>query len=650
VPPAHGRVLPVAGPARGRLLPRLRRHGLGRGGRGRLLPAPAPAAASAAGRPALRRRLVAVRGRLGAEVAVRQVDDRRRALGLLAPGPGRGLLRDGLRRGRGRRRRLLLPAAAAAGAAAGALPRHGGLGRLAGLRLLPGLGGGPLRLLRGRRPAPPRRRLLRRLRRLLGRALPGPCRLLGLRRGRERALGLLPVDELGERDALEHRADARLDLLPDEAGGARDDDVEALHLADAGVRVVEADLAELELELLAGLDRRLRREAGDVAAVEQAEVVEVDVLEPDEEEGPLRDLLELAQPRAARAGDDRRDPGVELHLERLRARARRHERAQLALDLHRRRPLRDDDPVAAAGRALAGHHLARAVGDVLARHLDEPERRDLDDVRLRAVALELLAERVLDLRPVLRVRHVDEVDHDDPAHVAQPELAHDLLHRLEVVLRDRVLQPPGAVPLRPRADEPPGVHVDHRERLRVVEDQVAAGGQVDAPVERRADLLLDAEALEQRLALLVADDPVDHVRRGLLQVADDALVGAVVVDEQALEALGEEVARHAQRQLGLLVDEARRRRGLRARLDRLPEPLEELEVALDVLRGGTRGRGADDHAAALRGDLLDDRLEAVPLLVLEPAGHAEPLAVRDEDDEAAGQRDLRGQPGALRLH
>src|SRR5581483_6556280 len=275
VPPAHGRVLPVAGPARGRLLPRLRRHGLGRGGRGRLLPAPAPAAASAAGRPALRRRLVAVRGRLGAEVAVRQVDDRRRALGLLA---------DGLRRGRGRRRRLLLPAAAAAGAAAGALPRHGGLGRLAGLRLLPGLGGGPLRLLRGRRPAPPRRRLLRRLLRLLGRALPGPCRLLGLRLGRDRALGLLPVDELGERDALEHRADARLDLLPDEAGGARDDDVEALHLADAGVRVVEADLAELELELLAGLDRRLRREAGDVAAVEQAEVVEVDVLEPDEEE------------------------------------------------------------------------------------------------------------------------------------------------------------------------------------------------------------------------------------------------------------------------------------------------------------------------------------------------------------------------------
>ena len=238
----------------------------------------------------------------------------------------------------------------------------------------------------------------------------------------------------------------------------------------------------------------------------------------------------------------------------------RDERAQPALDLGRGGALGDDDPVAVAGRALAGHHLARAVGDVLARHLDEPERRDLDDVGLRAVALELLAERVLDLLAVLRVRHVDEVDDDDPADVAQAQLADDLLDRLEVVLRDRVLEPAGAVALRARADEAAGVDVDDRERLGVVEDQVAARGQVDAAVERRADLLLDPEGLEQRLALPVAGDAVDHVRRGLLQVADDALVGAVVVDEQPLEVAGEEVAGDAQRQLGLLVDQRRRLR------------------------------------------------------------------------------------------
>ena len=47
--------------------------------------------------------------------------------------------------------------------------------------------------------------------------------------------------------------------------------------ADARSRVVEADLAELQLELLADLDRRLRRELLDRALLEHAEVVEVDV-------------------------------------------------------------------------------------------------------------------------------------------------------------------------------------------------------------------------------------------------------------------------------------------------------------------------------------------------------------------------------------
>ena len=72
-------------------------------------------------------------------------------------------------------------------------------------------------------------------------------------------------------------------------------------------------------------------------------------------------------------------------------------------------------------------------------------------------------------------------------------------------------------------DEPTGVHVDHGERLGVVEDEVAPGREVDAPAECRLDLLLDAERLHQRLALLVPDDALGHVGRGLLQVADDAL-------------------------------------------------------------------------------------------------------------------------------
>ncbi len=86
------------------------------------------------------------------------------------------------------------------------------------------------------------------------------------------------------------------------------------------------------------------------------------------------------------------------------------------------------------------------------------------------------------------------------------------------------------------------------------------------------------------------------------------------------------------------------------RLDRLPEPLQEDEVALDVLGRGAFRRGADDHAALLDVEVLDDLLQASALVVVEPARDAEALALRDEDEEAPGQRDLGREPRALRLH
>ena len=75
-----------------------------------------------------------------------------------------------------------------------------------------------------------------------------------------------------------------------------------------------------------------------------------------------------------------------------------------------------------------------------------------------------------------------------------------------------------------------------------------------------------------------------------------------------------------------------------------------VEVALDVLRGRALGRRADDDAALLRGDRLDDVAQADALVVVEASGDAQAFAARDEDDEAARERDLGGQPRALRLH
>src|SRR5262249_43068968 len=109
-------------------------------------------------------------------------------------------------------------------------------------------------------------------------------------------------------------------------------------------------------------------------------------------------------------------------------------------------------------------------------------------------------------------------------------------------------------------------------------------------------------------------------------------------------------AHDSERKLCLAVDERGGSRGLRARLDLLPDLLQEPDVALDVLLGRALGGRADDDAALRQVDLLEDVAEPRALLVLEPARDPDPLTLRHVDDEAAGERDLGRQPRALRLH
>jgi len=78
--------------------------------------------------------------------------------------------------------------------------------------------------------------------------------------------------------------------------------------------------------------------------------------------------------------------------------------------------------------------------------------------------------------------------------------------------------------------------------------------------------------------------------------------------------------------------------------------LQEREVALELLLGSALRRRADDDPALGQVELLRDLLQPLTLGVLEPAGDADPLAERRVDEEAAGQRDLRREPRALRAH
>ena len=147
----------------------------------------------------------------------------------------------------------------------------------------------------------------------------------------------------------------------------------------------------------------------------------------------------------------------------------------------------------------------RPRADPLAGHLDQAERGDLGDLVLGPVAAEALEEAADDEVAVALEDHVDEVDDDDAADVAQPELADDLLGRLDVVLGDRLLE------VAARADELAGVDVDDGHRLGAVDDQRAAGRQPDLAVHRLGDLLVDPVVGEEVVLARPLGDAVGEV-------------------------------------------------------------------------------------------------------------------------------------------
>ena len=140
-----------------------------------------------------------------------------------------------------------------------------------------------------------------------------------------------------------------------------------------------------------------------------------------------------------------------------------------------------DHPAArAVGAGLAERALQRLL-HALAGQDHEAELVHGKDLRRRAVAPQLLLERGHHLLAALPLLHVDEVDDDDAAQVAQADLAHDLLHRLQVGLEDRLLE---VLLARVAA----GVDVDRHQRLGLVDDDVAARLQPDLGAQRALQL------------------------------------------------------------------------------------------------------------------------------------------------------------------
>ena len=293
-----------------------------------------------------------------------------------------------------------------------------------------------------------------------------------------------------------------------------------------------------------------------------------------------------------------------------------------------------------------GEGLGQPGADPLAGHLHQPQTRHLADLVTRAITAQALDQTAQQEVAVARQHHVDEVDDDDAAEVAQAKLPDDLLGRLQVVAGDGFLQ------VATSPGELAGVDINDGHRLGPIDHQRSAARQEDLAFQRLADLLVEAE-LRQRVALggLPLHQPIGQLRRDPVDVAGDLIegvIGATVSgDDQLLEVLGEGVADEAQGQIGLGVQLLRRAALLGLLLDLLPMGLEPLHVADEFLGRHAFGGGAHDDRGVLRDHAVEHLLETVPFGVRELAAYPGQVTTWRVDDVASGDGDMTGEPGSL---
>ena len=179
------------------------------------------------------------------------------------------------------------------------------------------------------------------------------------------------------------------------------------------------------------------------------------------------------------------------------------------------------DAIAAAAYEL--RRLFERRSQPLPRHLKKPEFRDPADLDAGPVPFDHLPQPAFHLPLMLVGAHVDEIDHDQAAQIADPELARDFLGGLEVGVQRSGLN---IVPLG-RASR---VDIDRGERLGVIDDDASTGGQRHGMCERRFNLAFDLKASEQRnRRVVVILEPAQVVRHYLLHELASLLVDVLPV-------------------------------------------------------------------------------------------------------------------------
>ncbi len=297
---------------------------------------------------------------------------------------------------------------------------------------------------------------------------------------------------------------------------------------------------------------------------------------------------------------------------------------------------------AAAARAGDGRAFAQGGLEALAAHFHEAELADGAELHAGAVLAQRVAQAVFHFAAVLALLHVDEVDHDQAAQVAQAHLARHFVGGFQVGAGGGFLDVAAL-------DGAGRVHVHADQRFGVVDHDGAAAGQLHGARVGRLDLVLDLEAAEQGCVVAVALDLASvlghHVRHELVGL----FIDVVGVDEDVTDVAVEVVADGADDQARFLVDQEGALAALGCAVDGAPELEQVVQVPLQFGSAATDAGCARDDAHTIGVlELVHRLLQLGAVLALDASADAAAARVVGHQHHVApGQADKGGQRCAL---
>src|SRR4051794_13964477 len=226
----------------------------------------------------------------------------------------------------------------------------------------------------------------------------------------------------------------------------------------------------------------------------------------------------------------------------------------------------------------------------LARDRDKAKIVKLQNLVGSAIGTHRFFERLHYLLPILPLVHVDEVDDDDAAQIAQPDLPHNFFDGLRVRFGDGVFQ---AVRF---ADILSCIHIDRHQRFGLIDYDVAARFQPHFWTKRLFDLGGDAERFEDRGGTSVHLDAANQCRLEPLHEMDRAFIHILVVDPDRFIHIAQLIAKDALYDLQIMMEEQWSGLFLRLLPDVEPEIIEESHVRGDFFLRMAFACSANDEA------------------------------------------------------